>query len=110
MILSSVNTESFIMGEKRINFNRDEDFDLFKLYPCINLKLGCTEFTTKEFMETHANLRCHYRQVLCRISCDRFIPYLQLDNHEQNHCKFRIIQCDLCNASVVGKGCVIFAC
>ena len=91
------------MGERKIDFHRQEEEEKKKLVPCINYWKGCGMFVPKDNMNIHVALRCNYRQVLCRLNCEKYFPFCKLEDHEMNHCKFRIISCDLCGENLPSR-------
>lgn len=63
---------------------------------CPNAWLGCRQYSSADYVDTHANLRCPYRLSYCRLQCNSRIPLIFRENHESNHCKKRLIQCFQC--------------
>ena len=67
---------------------------------CANAYSGCKEMVNFDFVFQHETLRCRYRKVPCRLNCGGEIPYCLRDNHENEHCNKRGLECDQCKSMV----------
>lgn len=68
-----------------------------RLIACPNVVTGCKEFITADYLHTHVTLRCEYRLVHCRLHCGGEIALCKRQDHEENHCKRRLLLCSMCN-------------
>jgi ankyrin repeat protein len=67
-----------------------------RLIACPNTTKGCCQLVPAHYLQTHINLRCLYRLVSCRLHCEKMVLFCCRDDHEQNHCKKRLIACYQC--------------
>ena len=70
---------------------------------CPNAWIGCVELMPFFDIARHARLRCQWRLVNCRLCCGAVVHMCKRLDHEEIHCKKRVITCDNCKLEVISE-------